>query len=467
MIVAMCGRVLGTVGLSILLCACASKSPWSQEPEDVVALFGGTKAEACKYVSSRSRPYVVGWDELKLNDLQRQVDRGSALAVRFEGCDLELLTGCAASDSHYEFVPTRMTKPQTVKLQSAAEAFVEFEVGALGLESHFDTFSTLEVTRALGGTWEARGRDDYFSDDFGGTRCEGATHVVQEVDVGAYQIYGHRGRGGGAEARGRVQGIGGGAGGQASWERSTLAVKGDPQACQYRSSEFSRECDTPLRLALQPIRPASERKSACPYGMKRIGDAEASGGPPDFCLDATEVTVAAYRECVEDGICEKPARSRYGTWRDAAKQDHPVTDVNWYDATRYCESVGRRLPTAAEWRWAAQGGAQARAYPWGAKPPSSDLACWKRLGSKLGTCAVGTHPQGASKDGVLNLAGNAREWTATTADSGRRRRVVVGASWAEEIPGSLQVDQRSGERARSHGDSDLGFRCAAAVRSDS
>jgi len=449
------------------LAACRPDAAPTSAQQDLVTAFGGDPKQACTYVSSQSQPYVVGWDEIKLNDLQRAIGRGRPVAVRLDGCQLELLRGCDTSGGRYEFSRATMTKPQMVELRSAAEAVFEFQIGGFGLESYFDRFERLLVTRALGGTWEVVDRDDFFADEFASPRCQGATHVVHAVDVGAYRVEGSQAKAGGAKVAAGTAGAKAGAGGGGSTSRSELAHKGDPEQCGGGGwgEVPTDDCSTPLRLTLRQIRPAAERDSVCPYGMQHVAGGALSKQPLlEFCLDQTEVTADAYAKCVDAGVCDAPSRSRFGTWREAGKERHPVTGVSWYDATRFCEHVGKRLPTAEEWEWAARGRDEERPFPWGTMAPTSDLACWNRADAGLGTCPVGEHPLGRSRDGVLDLAGNVAEWTASPLPDNERRRVVMGGSWRDETAGELHTTRRDGPRARDEGDADLGFRCAAAVR---
>jgi len=101
-----------------------------------------------------------------------------------------------------------------------------------------------------------------------------------------------------------------------------------------------------------------------------------------------------------------------------------VTGVSWEDARDYAAWAGKRLPTAEEWEWAARGAAR-RWFPWGNTPPDGTRANYADLSSGLpwndpdhddghpGPALVGSYPAGATPEGVLDLAGNAREWTAT------------------------------------------------------
>ena len=133
-----------------------------------------------------------------------------------------------------------------------------------------------------------------------------------------------------------------------------------------------------------------------------------------FSIDRTEVTVDAYRRCVAAGVCRPPSFASGDARFDRAEL--PVTHVHWEDATTYCRWSGARLPTEAEWEFAARG-AIGRQFPWGNlynahlcnhggfAPDATDAT-----DGFTGLAPVGSFPDGATPLGVLDMAGNASEW---------------------------------------------------------
>jgi formylglycine-generating enzyme required for sulfatase activity len=114
-------------------------------------------------------------------------------------------------------------------------------------------------------------------------------------------------------------------------------------------------------------------------------------------------------------------RPEYG---DENKNDHPVVGVTWYDAWAYClwltmldrEGWLYMLPTEQQWEWAAGGRRdkpdevlEVRSYPWGDTPePSSKYANYD--GTEGTTTPVGHYPDGATPEGLYDMAGNVWEW---------------------------------------------------------
>lgn len=138
-----------------------------------------------------------------------------------------------------------------------------------------------------------------------------------------------------------------------------------------------------------------------------------------FSIDMTEVTQTEYDACVKTGACKAPGTSATCAWDPATRADFPVTCISWADANAYCASVGKRLPTEAEWERAARGGGtpatgEHTLYPWGDGPLSLDCAHSNFYGVRgctlPATDVVGTRPDGASPEGALDMSGNVWEW---------------------------------------------------------
>lgn len=89
--------------------------------------------------------------------------------------------------------------------------------------------------------------------------------------------------------------------------------------------------------------------------------------------------------------------------------EHPVYGVTWYGAREYCETIGRRLPTEAEWERAARGD-DGRIYPWGNTWDNALAKTNRPADAPPGSFPVGSYPAGASPFGVLDMAGNVAEW---------------------------------------------------------
>lgn len=186
-----------------------------------------------------------------------------------------------------------------------------------------------------------------------------------------------------------------------------------------------------------------------------------------FQLDRTETTVKAYRDCVEDGACTRPREAPLCDYHLGRNGKHPVDCVSREQAEQYCRWVGKRLPTGAEWEWAARGREENRFYPWGDALPTcsrvnADFGLprrGKRCGSDL--LPVGSQPNNASRDGVLDLQGNVAEWTSDSFSGRPEVALVKGVaamtpSSAEEFEASHKSYEETGTQSWG-----LGFRCAA------
>ena len=177
----------------------------------------------------------------------------------------------------------------------------------------------------------------------------------------------------------------------------------------------------------------------------------------------------------------------YPTWSDepaGADEDLPMNCLGWFVAFAFCAWDGGRLPTEAEWNYAAAGGAPERTYPWGEEVPDPSRAVFECRGdgSADGACApsdiarAGSRsPNGDGRWGQADLAGNMFEWTldadapysadpcvdcAVMNDS--VLRIVRGGAWFEVNPDDEVYLQTNARNRRATGDTlpDVGVRCA-------
>jgi len=149
----------------------------------------------------------------------------------------------------------------------------------------------------------------------------------------------------------------------------------------------------------------------------------------DFYMDKYEVTNAEYEACVDAGDCTAPASNVSDTRRSSPwyygnsyYDNFPVIYVNWNQAAQYCSAQGKRLPTEAEWEYAARGGLSGKRYPWGDTLDSGNYANyytswdpWQDAWVPEDTAPGGFYAYNGSEPngyGLYDMAGNVHEWVA-------------------------------------------------------
>ena len=124
-----------------------------------------------------------------------------------------------------------------------------------------------------------------------------------------------------------------------------------------------------------------------------------------FSLDRFEVTNLQYKDFIDATGRRTPVHWQGGNFL-TGRADHPVVNVTWEDARAYADWVNKRLPTEAEWEWAARG-TEGREYSWG-KQVNQDFANFNN--PEGGTSSVDKYIRGQSEFGIWDICGNVGEW---------------------------------------------------------
>jgi len=180
-----------------------------------------------------------------------------------------------------------------------------------------------------------------------------------------------------------------------------------------------------------------------------------------FQMSKTDVTVAQYAECVIKGDCTKPNTGDYCNWGKPSRQLHPVNCVDWDQASQYARFKGARLPSEAEWEYAATSGGKNQKYPWGNGEPGCEVAVMEDGG--VHGCGTGytmpvcSKPGGNTAQGLCDMTGNVWQWlqdkyqnsykgaptdgSAFEGTGSQRHRVLRGGSFRDWV-GPMRADHR-------------------------
>ena len=193
------------------------------------------------------------------------------------------------------------------------------------------------------------------------------------------------------------------------------------------------------------------------YLEKKIGNDQSTmiliqDSDNNFWIDKYEVTCQQYSLCVHNGKCDRVTQV-------SADDDPnlPIVNVNWNQASAYCEWAGKHLATDYEWILAAGIDFNIQ-YPWGNELPDE-----KRANTNLffeRRMEPGMYPPGMSPYGLMDMMGNVWEWTESkeSNDSGPEQK-IRGGSW--RTSNNLIGLDLSGKMQKTESSMDVGFRCAS------
>jgi iron(II)-dependent oxidoreductase len=190
---------------------------------------------------------------------------------------------------------------------------------------------------------------------------------------------------------------------------------------------------------------------------------------PSFEMMRAEVTMGQYLSCVQDGACTEPEVSSclaplglddwedYVTWGKEGREDHPINCVDWFQAVAFCEWAGARLPSEAEWEYAARSLGKDRTYPWGEDETSCDLVIMDNYLEPDGgpACGAGStwpvcsKPDGNTEQGLCDMAGSIIEMVQDCYHDSYDGAPDDGTAWTYNCEGS---DERTVIRGGSFAD---------------
>ncbi len=161
-----------------------------------------------------------------------------------------------------------------------------------------------------------------------------------------------------------------------------------------------------------------------------------------FEMTKTLVTVEQYKACVDAGACTAPDTGDYCNWGQSGRGKHPINCVDWHQAQAYAEWAGGRLPSEAEWEYAARSGGRDWKYPWGNENATCKRAVMydgRNYGcGRKSTWPVCSKPRGNTTQGLCDMAGNVREWIQDWYHDSYNGAPTDGSAW-EKPTGSSRV----------------------------
>jgi transposase len=251
---------------ALLLCVQTGCNPLSVLPDSRTATSPpipeySTGQAKCKIAASHESPLVTEWPASEKANLEAQL-RSGTVVVSYSGCEMRLLPQCRTPGT-YAWRRTT-TSTDVVEIRNADDLYAKLPLGAVSLEGELARTGRLAVQTTVSGQLQLV--------DFDPRRvpadasCQGATHVVGALSVGAFKLR----SGGTFDASGKVEAQKiGTAGGNTAREESLVREAGVPARCEESTDTTAHpECASPVQVFLRPL-PATVADRG-PPGMVKV-----------------------------------------------------------------------------------------------------------------------------------------------------------------------------------------------------
>ena len=267
----------------------------------------------CGVKKSQSEPLVVEWPSAARAKLEA-LSRTGVVAVRYQGCEMEVLASCNAPGKYGYTAIT--PKHDHVAIKNEDDLYAAIPLGAAHLEGKLESAGELDVDMAIVGRF-ASDRAVVRADELQGPDCSKATHVVSALEVGAFDFY----AGAGTSVGGSAGALGAGGGGNAKASKELLNSDGRMNGCDAASTSDGKPpdgCGAILRLEVVPLGEAKREAPAAPAPAAKDQAAAATVGAggeveltvPDkeYAFDVSAEAGGKTYTCSEPATYYKPCR---------------------------------------------------------------------------------------------------------------------------------------------------------------
>ena len=437
----------------------------------------------CSKLKLSLKPRIVGWSASTRQLIEKRLQRG-VLAVRYvkQGWKVQLIP-LPACKIPVKYVYERVNGKKAFLISSSGALWQELPLLAKKYAQAIASRRAIKVFAETSGLMKLPADAGIHRDDLDSRQCNKATHVIKLAALGRLAVV--------EGDKDEVEDYSG-----LTMPKSPLSVvefSGDSRSCRDQRLIRPPNCRSPIRLILTKIKMRPKPQQAelirIPAGTYLRGPSKTKVHIDAFDIDQTEVTAAAYDDCVESKKCTPAKKGPLCTSGILGKENHPINCVSWRQARAFCKWRKQRLPTEAEWEKAARG-TDARAHVWGNEwPPPSRISNFADKTAKKhfphwqtiknyndrypGTAPVTAFGPGNNVYGVAQMAGNVSVWTAdwyqkkiSTRPQKNPRgprsglaRVVRGSTFGHQSESQLLCSRRDFYRPKTTS-MHIGIRCA-------